>query len=419
MPENQLPAAEPLPDPGDGTPPLDSAFGWVVVVGAFFNLMLSIGTTTTYGVYLQHYKLVEFPNASASLLSWIGTFQFSAMCFAGIGVGVLCEHVDTRLLSLCGAILSGLALIIASFCNAPWKLLLTQGLLYGAGGSLLYITGLTLPPQWFGKYRALATGIAIAGSGIGGLWLSFATNAMITHIGRKWALRATGLIVIGVCGATSLLMRMRFQPAKRKQIIEFAVLRDTRFAMLFFAALFGSSGFYIPFFFMPSYSEVVLGRNSAWGTNVSSIMNGAGIFGRVAMGLIGDKVGSLNTLLVTTLISCLSILVLWLPFSGFGPFLASAVIFGLCSGAIVSLIPVITANIFGVERLPSIIGLLMLAYMTGGLISSPPAGAMLDKYGHGTSFSSIIIYDGVFLAASTICDIFLRIYISRKPWKKV
>ncbi|KAJ2368592.1 hypothetical protein H4S01_001506, partial [Coemansia sp. RSA 2610] len=293
------------------------------------------------------------------------------------------------------------------------------GLLYGAGGSLLYITGLTLPPQWFGKYRALATGIAIAGSGIGGLWLSFATNAMITHIGRKWALRATGLIVIGVCGATSLLMRMRFQPAKRKQIIEFAVLRDTRFAMLFFAALFGSSGFYIPFFFMPSYSEIVLGRNSAWGTNVSSIMNGAGIFGRVAMGLIGDKVGSLNTLLVTTLISCLSILVLWLPFSGFGPFLASAVIFGLCSGAIVSLIPVITANIFGVERLPSIIGLLMLAYMTGGLISSPPAGAMLDKYGHGTSFSSLIIYDGVFLAASTICDIFLRIYISRKPWKKV
>ncbi|KAI8322441.1 MFS general substrate transporter, partial [Martensiomyces pterosporus] len=400
-------------------PPPDSAYSWLVVLGSFFSLMLSIGVTTTFGVYLQEYKLHEFPTASSSLLSWIGTFQFSLMCFFGIGVGILCEHVDTRILNAFGALVTGLSLIIASFCNSPWKLLLTQGLLFGFGGSFLYITGLVLPPQWFEKQRALATSIAIAGSGIGGLWLSFASRAMTDKLGRHWALRITGLIIIGVCGATSLLMKMRFKPVRREKIIDFSVLRDMRFVFLFFSALFGGSGYYIPYFFMPTYSAVVLGKSRAWGTNMSSILNAASIAGRVLMGLLGDRIGSLNTLWISTTVSCLSILVLWLPFKSTGTLLASGIIFGFCSGAIVSLIPVITANLFGVKRLPSIIGLMMVAYMAGGLIASPPAGAMLDTIGHGHNFNSLIIYDGVFLAVSAACQSVLRLILSRTLWKKV
>ncbi|KAJ2896833.1 hypothetical protein GGI21_005006, partial [Coemansia aciculifera] len=371
--------------------------------------MLSIGTTTTYGVYLQEYKLVEFPDASSSFLSWIGTLQFSMMCFFGIGVGVLCEHFDTRLISGLGALISGLALVIASFCNSPWKLLLTQGLLYGFGGSLLYITGMTLPPQWFSKHRALATGIAIAGSGIGGLWLSTATRTMTSNLSRQWALRITGLVIIGVCGVTSLLMKMRFKPEKRQTTFDTSVLRDKRFVLLFFGAMFGSAGYFVPYYFMPSYAVTVLGKDSDWGANVSSIMNGVSIAGRVLMGILGDRVGSLNTLCVATLFSCLSILVLWLPFKSAGTFLAAASIFGFFSGAVVSLIPVVAANLFGVRRLPSVIGLLMIAYMTGGLISSPPAGAMLDKYGDDRNYSSLIIYTGALLGASTISQMLLRL----------
>ncbi|KAJ2641154.1 hypothetical protein GGF44_002248 [Coemansia sp. RSA 1694] len=419
----QLPASEKphgIEAPVPASPPAaDTKHGWLVVVGCFFALMLSIGTTTTYGVYLQEYKLVEFPDASSSLLSWIGTLQFSMMCFFGIGVGVLCEHFDTRLISGLGALVSGLALVAASFCNSPWKLLLTQGLLYGLGGSLLYITGLTLPPQWFSKYRALATGIAIAGSGIGGLWLSTATRTMTNNLSRQWALRITGLVIIGVCGVTSLLMKMRFKPEKRQKIIDLSVLRDKRFILLFLGAMFGSAGYFIPYYFMPSYAVVVLGKDSDWGANVSSIMNGASIAGRVIMGILGDKLGSLNTLWVATFFSSISILVLWLPFSSAGTFFAAASIFGFCSGAIVSLIPVVTANIFGVRRLPSVIGLLMIAYMTGGLISSPPAGAMLDKYGHGRDFDSLIIYTGVLLGISTASQTLLRLVISRKLWHKI
>ncbi|KAJ2377782.1 hypothetical protein IW150_001188 [Coemansia sp. RSA 2607] len=406
------------PVPPESTLPADSVYSWLVVLGSFFNLMLSVGATTTYGVYLQEYMQVEFPNVSSSYLSWIGTLQFALMCFFGIGVGVLCERIDTRILSGFGALITGLSLIIASFCNSPWKLLITQGILFGFGGSFLFITGLTLPPQWFVKYRALGTGVAIAGSGIGGLWLSFATRAITENISRRWALRITGLIIIGVCGCSSLLMRMRFRPVKRDRIFDMSVLRDKRFVLLFFGGMFGIGGYYIPFYFMPSYSNAVLGKPESWGTNIAAIMNAASIAGRIVVGIMADYVGPLNTLLVSTLLSCLSILVLWLPFKDFGTFIAAGVVFGFCSGAIVSLIPVVTAGIFGIKRLPSIMGFLMIGYTAGALISAPPAGHMLDVYGHGTGYSSLIIYDGVFLAVSTASELALRAIISRKLWKK-
>ncbi|KAJ2399013.1 hypothetical protein GGI23_002906 [Coemansia sp. RSA 2559] len=410
------PSSDPV---GEDAPGMDLPRGWVVVLACFFNLMFSIGTTTVFGVYLQEYELVEFPNTSSSQLSWIGTLQGALMCFFGIFVGILCEHVDTRILSAFGALMSGVALIVASFCNTPWKLMLTQGLFHGFGGSFLYITGLTLAPQWFNKYRAIATGIVIAGSGLGGLWISFAVNSIIQNLSRQWALRITGLITIAVCGSLSPLMVLRVKPKKRKSIADFSVIRDKRFILLFFSALLGASGFYMPFFFMPTYTVVTFKMSERWGTNVASIMNGASIVGRVAIGLLGDKIGALNTLTIATLASCISVLVLWLPFKEFGTLIAAAVVFGFSSGAIVSLIPVVTANTFGVRRLPSIMGFIMIGYAFGVLVSSPPGGAILDKYGHGTKFTGLIIYGGAFLALATVVDCVLRVIISRKLWIKV
>ncbi|KAJ1898017.1 hypothetical protein LPJ81_004423, partial [Coemansia sp. IMI 209127] len=75
----ELDNAQPPPPPSDpvddNVPAIDLPHGWIVVLACFFNLMFSIGTTTIFGVYLQEYELVEFPNDLSSQLSWIGTLQ--------------------------------------------------------------------------------------------------------------------------------------------------------------------------------------------------------------------------------------------------------------------------------------------------------------------------------------------------------
>lgn len=64
------------------------------------------------------------------------------------------------------------ALEMASLANQYWQLLLSQGILFGIGSSLVFIPSIGLPSQWFLAKRGIATGISSAGTGVGAVILS-------------------------------------------------------------------------------------------------------------------------------------------------------------------------------------------------------------------------------------------------------
>ncbi|KAJ2450613.1 hypothetical protein EV183_004182 [Coemansia sp. RSA 2336] len=397
-------------------PAADSKYAWVITLGSFFLLMVAVGTTNSYGVYLQEYQSV-FPTASESTLTWIGSLQFAGMSFFGVFAGVLVERFDSRWVVLGGSVFSGVALLIASACTSPVPLVITQGIMFGASGSCILVPTMSMPSQWTEKYRALATGLAVAGGSIGGLWMSFASQAMMMDLGYQWSLRINGLLVIGVGLVFSPLMRKRMKVPKRDKIIDFASLTNLKFVILFFASLFAAGGYFAPYYYMPPYVEVVLKESNSWGANISSILNAGSIVGRVAIGFAADYIGPLNALLMSSVVSTIAILVIWLPFKSLGALIVSAVIFGFFSGSLVSLIPVISANLFGIKRLSSNIGLLFISYTIGSFVCSPVAGALLDKYGHGSDYTWTIVYAGVFFAMASILLVILRVLVDRNLLK--
>ncbi|KAJ2478494.1 hypothetical protein EV174_004302 [Coemansia sp. RSA 2320] len=292
--------------------PPDSPYGWVVVLASFLFLMMAVGTTNSYGIYLQEYHLTVFPSAPTSTLSWIGSLQFGSMCFFGVGAGVLIEQYDTRVVSALGAIVAGTALLIASSCSTPTALVFTQGII-----------------------------------------------------------------------------------------------------------LFAAGGYFMPYYFMPSFAVVGLDKPLNWGANISSILNAGSIAGRILVGLLADYIGPLNALFVSSLVSTLAIVVLWLPFKHLGVLVAASLIFGFTSGSTVSLVPVVTANLFGIKRLSSILGLLFFSYTLGTFVCSPVGGALLDRFGHGTNYTSLIIYDGVFFSVATLLLAALRLTLQTNPLAKL
>ncbi|KAJ1800442.1 hypothetical protein LPJ59_001100, partial [Coemansia sp. RSA 2399] len=203
--------------------PVDGAYGWAVVASSFIMLNFCMGCVNAYGSYQTYYHLNQFPDAPMSTLSWIGTLQFGVMNLFGILSGILCERFDIRIITFTGGLIMGVSLIIASFCDgAVWKLILTQGIMFSIGASLTFIPSMSIPSQWFTKYRPLAIGIALSGSGIGGLWLAPATRAMINHLGTGWALRITGIVAFASVSVASLFMRNRTGVQRREKIIDFA-----------------------------------------------------------------------------------------------------------------------------------------------------------------------------------------------------
>ncbi|KAJ1665518.1 hypothetical protein EV178_003160 [Coemansia sp. RSA 1646] len=396
----------------------DTLRGWMVVGGSFFLLMMVTGYTNSFGVYLQEYQLNVFPSTSSSTLSWIGSLQFGCMCLFGVVAGILVERYMSQIIIAIGGILMGAFLLVSSACNSPIALLFTQGILFGISGSLLLIPAMSLPGQWMEKHRALATGISVSGGSLGGLWMSFAIRAMVSKLGWQWSLRITGLIIATVSVAISPLMKKRIQLPRRHKIIDVQMLRSSYFVVLFFAALFACGAYYMPYYFMPSFSVVALSMSEEWGANISSILNASSIVGRIATGMLADRIGTLNTLFISFSISTASILALWLPFKTLGTLVASAVVFGFTSGSIVSLLPVAIVELFGVERIPSTLGLVYISYTIGTFISSPVGGVLLDVYGHGTNYTPLIIYSGMFFLVAAFLIGVLRLMISKHIFAK-
>ncbi|KAJ2747265.1 hypothetical protein GGI20_000690 [Coemansia sp. BCRC 34301] len=397
----------------------DSPYAWMVIFACLVSLMLSIGINDAYGVYQQHYQLTEFPNASTGVISWIGTTQFLVMCIGGILSGFLCEHFDTRAMNAVGAIIMGVALIAGSFCKSVGMLMLTQGFLYGVGASFPFVAGTSIPAQWFTKRRGLATGIALSGSGLGGMWMTSATQSLIDSLGRPWAMRVTGIIACVAVLAISPWMRVRLVPNRSEQIIDWSLLRSVRFNLFMAAVVFAVATYFGPFYQIPSYSVVVLHKSASWGSNMDTLMNGLSVLGRLAVGFLADFTGPLNLFIINTALAAVSLLVLWVPFDTVGTLIAVDLMFGFSIGGIVSVIPVVAAQVFGLARLPSIIGLLFIGYFIGGLLGVPPMSALLDNVGHRTDYASSIWYMAMLPVCSLLFSVAMRFLLTRKLWTKV
>ena len=67
-------------------------------------------------------------------------------------------------------------------CMAP-------GLLAGIGNGLMYVTSMVTVQHYFEKKRAMATGIAVSGSGMGTLVFGFLVEWLISRFGWRDALR--------------------------------------------------------------------------------------------------------------------------------------------------------------------------------------------------------------------------------------
>ena len=65
-----------------------------------------------------------------------------------------------------GMAVMSFALVMASFATCVWHLILTQGLLFGAGGCLLLYTQVYMLDGWFVRRRGLAFGILCTGNGL-------------------------------------------------------------------------------------------------------------------------------------------------------------------------------------------------------------------------------------------------------------
>lgn len=130
-----------------------------------------------------------------------------------------------------------------------------------------------------------------------------------------------------------------------------------------------------------------------------SILNAASIFGRILPGWAADKLGRFNVQIIMCAACFVVDLALWLPSRGDAPIIIFAILYGFASGAFVSVMPAIIAQISDIRQIGTRSGTLFAVISFAALVGNPIGGALLSE--DDGSYWGLQVFAGVTVAVGT------------------
>lgn len=365
-------------------------------MGAAFALMfMGFGVAYSFSAFFPAFQ-AEF-GASRAHVSLV--FSICALLWFSVGVpgGLLADRFGPRGVCLAGALSLAVGLVLAAHAGSLAVLYGAFGLAVGVGIGLSYVPAVAAVQHAFVQQRALASGIAVSGIGVGNLLMPIAASWVIGAYGWRQAYLAlaVGMLVLAVPAALTLPARGASQRGTGTMLPGMTLgvaLRSTPFWMLYLVSLVICVGFFVPMVHLVPYALDV-GLSEAQGVSLVSLLGLGSIAGRFVVGPFADRIGHVRALVGVGAGLGLMFLLWWVSRS-YLPLAVFALVFGTCYGAYVALGPTVCMDLFGPRALSAIIGSLYTAAGLGTLIGPTFAGATFDAFGR---------YDVAILTCAALC----------------
>lgn len=269
--------------------------------------------------------------------------------------------------------------------------------------------------HWFNKNRGAALGLVAAGSSIGGVVWPIVLNKLFqSSISFGWSIRICAFAMLAILLVAIPPVKARLPPRKGALLLPRA-FKNIQYDMLILAVFLSIIGVFIPIFYLPTYA-VEHGMSSNLSFYLASIVNGASFFGRVIPGITADRFGPFNMLFAAAASTGILILC-WPSATTNAGIIVFAVVFGFCSGAIVSLMSLAFTRVPQDPRqIGTYLGMGMMIVAIAALIGPPINGALVTRY-HG--FREASIFSGVLGLAGGFVVILAKLATGKGLFAKV
>ncbi|KAF9884683.1 hypothetical protein FE257_001376 [Aspergillus nanangensis] len=402
---------EPAAEAPTSVPPDGGVQAWLTVAGASVALFVSFGWVNCIGLFQAEYETNQLNGYSSSEVSWITSTEFFFMLFTSPVAGKLFDSYGPRLPIMIGSVLHVLGLMMASLSHKYYQFMLSQSVVSGIGSSLIFTPAMSAPQTWFRQKRGIVGGLTVAGSSLGGVIFPLMVQHLLPQVGFGWTMRICAFLILGLLIIANLTIssNLRHAPRPFSAMHYFGPLRELNFVMLCTASFFMYWGLFISFdYIVVEAIHYGMSPHMAW--SLVPILNGASFFGRTVPNYIADKVGRFNVMLVMTSLSAILVLALWLPARGNGALITFAALFGISSGAVIGLGPVLIVSISPMSELGYRMGT-VLAFAAVGALTSPPIGGAITT-DSGGSYTYTCVFSGVSFLLGTIGLAALRVQLS-------
>jgi len=355
----------------------DSGRAWSMVVAAFIGGFVVFGVLYSFGVFFGS-MAAEF---HADRTATSAFFSITNCCFYLFGsvTGRLSDRFGPRITVATGAVVMGVGLVLTACIGQMWIGYLTYGLGVGLGASCAYIPTLAVVGGWFDRQRNTAMGIAATGTGFGTLAIPPLAATLIQAYG--W--RVTDLVLgsgcfVLLCIAAAIVAPPPVVSSPAGRPLRRIVLSPA-FLVLYLSWVCATIALLVPLVFLPAFAREH-GVAPVAASALLSLLGGMGILGRVGIGVLASKVGTLRLFKISVAVMAASYL-LWLPFTGYGWLLAFVAVLGLGYGVRISVMPVVLIEVFGSENLGAVFGIFFTASAASALGGPLLAGLVIDVTG--------------------------------------
>jgi MFS family permease len=357
-------AASSRPGPSTARSPAQQRQAYRAAATAFVVLFFIVGVSLWGLPFYYDFMVQQFGWTRAQVTSGNALSKLVVGPMFGFLAGWVVDRFGPRRLMMTGILMAGAALVGLGSISS-----LAMFYFFYLFNALGYVCGGPLPNQvlltrWFDRSRGKAMGFAYLGIGIGGAAVPWISHTLVQHFGWQAALRILGFMIVVVSFPLAFLVQEMPRagtnngslnsPSPKAAFKELPFYLLTMGSMCSIAAVSGTQQNLKLYLILDRH---LTQRDAA---SVLSLVLTFSIAGRLLTGWLADRLPKKHVMLLTYLLVAAGIPLLFLGTTRLVLYV-SAAIFGIGLGGDYLIVPLMAAEIFGIEILGRLLGVILIA----------------------------------------------------------
>lgn len=360
-----------------------SGYRWVIVAAGGLLGCVAIGGMFSLPVFLK--PMTHDTGWSVAGVSSAMTIGFLAMAFTSMAWGTLSDRVGPLPVVLTGSALLAASLALASLASSLITFQLTFGLMVGTATAAIFAPMMATVTGWFDTHRSLAVSLVSAGMGMAPMTMSPLAAWLVSNHDWRTSMQIVAAVVAAVMIPVSLLVRrpralehgqatLAGHDAARPEMTLSQAVRSPQFIILLATNFFCCATHSGPIIHTVSYA-VTCGIPLIAAVTIYSVEGLAGMGGRIAFGLLGDRFGAKRVLVLGLLAQAFGALA-YVFVRELAAFYAVAAVFGFIYAGTMPLYAAIARENFPLRMMGTVIGGTAMAGSLG-MATGPLAGGLI------------------------------------------
>ena len=363
---------------------MDTASSWRrLTICSVIGLFINIGIWSVVVVLPEIEREFNSSRASSALPY---TFTLAGFAIGNFVIGSIVDRIGIAKATIYASLLVSSNFLLCSLSDSLFIItsshfFLGLGTAVGFGPLIADIT------HWFVKRRGIAVAIIASGNYLSGVVWSPLIGIMLSSFTWRDIYLSIAIVLPTVVIPFAFLLLNKTTKIKSDTENDFYA-NNTKLVKISggrLQFLLGMAGIgcciamAMPQVHIVAYC-VGLGFGATIGASMLSVMLASGIISRIMFGLCADRIGSLNTLILSSALQMIS-LIFFIPFDGMISLFVVSAIFGLSQGGIVPSYALVVRHFLPAREAGQRIGIVLMLTIFGMAIGGWMSGFIFDQTG--------------------------------------